>query len=98
DTCWSLMIVRARGRTALYQHLLAQGIRTQVHYVPIHTQPYYQDHFDTRPGDYPVAEKYYAQALTLPLYPDLGDDEQDRVIAAVREFYPADEPRAQDRD
>ena len=96
DICWNLMIVRARGRTALYEHLLAKGIRTQVHYVPIHTQPYYQDHFDTRPGDYPVAEKYYAQALTLPLYPDLSDEEQDRVIAAVRAFYRADE--AQDRD
>ncbi len=96
DTCWNLMIVRARGRTALYEHLLAQGIRTQVHYVPIHTQPYYQDHFDTRPGDYPVAEKYYAQALTLPLYPDLSDEDQDRVIAAVRKFYQADE--AQDSD
>ncbi len=98
DTSWSLMIVRARGRTALYEHLLAQGIRTQVHYVPIHTQPYYQDHFDTRAGDFPVAEKYYTQALSLPLFPDLSDEEQDRVITAVREFYQADEPQAPDCD
>jgi len=90
DSCWHLMIIRTRGRTGLYEHLLANGIRTQVHYIPIHTQPYYREHFSTRRGDYPVAEKYYAQALSLPLYPNLSDEDQDRVIATVREFHQAE--------
>jgi len=89
DICWQLMIIRARGRTGLYEHLLARGIRTAVHYVPIHTQPYYKEHFGTRRGDYPEAEKYYAQTLSLPLYPDLSESDQNRVIDAVREFYRA---------
>ncbi len=89
DSCWHLMIIRTRGRTGLYEHLLEKGIRTQVHYIPVHTQPYYKEHFGTRRGDYPVAEKYYAQALSLPLFPDLSDADQDRVIAAVREFHQA---------
>lgn len=89
DTCWNLMIVRTWGRTGLYEYLLEKGIRTDVHYIPVHTQPYYQEHFGTRRGDYPVAEKYYAQALSLPLFPDLSDEEQDHVIATVREFHQA---------
>jgi len=89
DTCWHLMIIRTRGRTGLYEHLLEKGIRSQVHYIPVHTQPYYKEHFGTRRGDYPVAEKYYSQALSLPLYPGLSNENQDRVIAAVREFHQA---------
>ncbi len=89
DTCWHLMIVRTRGRTGLYEHLHAEGIRAQVHYIPVHTQPYYQERFDTRPGDYPVAEKYYTQALSLPLFPDMTEADQDRVIAAVKTFHQA---------
>ena len=90
DICWHLMIIRTRGRTGLYELLADRGIRSQVHYVPVHTQPYYKEHFGSRPGDYPVSEKYYAQALSLPLYPDLSEADQDRVIAAVREFHQAD--------
>lgn len=90
DSCWHLMIIRTRGRTGLYEHLLAKGIRSQVHYIPVHLQPYYRQNFSTRRGDYPVAERYYAQALSLPLYPGLSDEDQDRVIAAVREFHQAE--------
>lgn len=89
DSCWHLMIIRTRGRTGLYEYLLQQDIQTQVHYIPVHTQPYYQERFGFRKGAFPVAEKYYAQALSLPLYPDLSNEDQDRVIAAVREFHQA---------
>jgi dTDP-4-amino-4,6-dideoxygalactose transaminase len=85
------MIVRTRGRTGLHEHLSGRGIGSRVHYVPVHTQPYYQEHYATRRGDYPLAEKYYAKALSLPLYPDLTDEDQDRVIEAVREFHQAGE-------
>lgn len=91
DPCWCLMIVRTRGRTGLYEHLLDQGIQTQVHFTPVHLQPYYRKHFNTRRGDYPAAEKYYARTLSLPLYPDLSEEDQDRIIAAVREFYRAED-------
>lgn len=61
-----------------------RGIGVNVHYIPVHTQPYYQ-YLGFRPGDYPVAKDYYADALSLPLYPALTAAEQDRVVAALRE-------------
>lgn len=91
DSCWHLMIIRTRGRTGLYEYLLSKDIRAQVHYIPVHTQPYYQDNYGTKQGDYPVAEKYYTQALSLPLYPDLTDADQDRVITAIKEFHQAED-------
>ena len=53
-----------------------------MHYIPIHTQPYYRA-LGFAPGDYPVAEHYYAHAISLPLFPDLTDAEQDRVVQVL---------------
>jgi dTDP-4-amino-4,6-dideoxygalactose transaminase len=53
-----------------------------VHYIPIHTQPFYRARgFQT--GQFPAAEAYYAQALSIPLYPALTDAQQDHVIAQL---------------
>ena len=60
------------------------GIGVHVHYIPVHTQPYYQQ-LGFKLGDFPEAEKYYEEALSLPLYFDLTESEQDRVINALRE-------------
>jgi len=75
-------------RLALYQTLLQRGIKSQVNYIPIHTQPYYQAH-GFHPGDYPAAESYYARALSLPLFFDLDRGQQDRVVEIVRSIVPA---------
>jgi dTDP-4-amino-4,6-dideoxygalactose transaminase len=56
-----------------------------LHYIPVHTQPYYQQlGFCT--GDFPEAERYYREAITLPLYAGLSESDQDRVITALREI------------
>jgi hypothetical protein len=60
----------------------AAGIGVNVHYIPVHTQPYYQD-IGFRRGDFPEAEHYYMEALSLPLYPGLSTEEQDRVVDAL---------------
>lgn len=83
-TCWHLMIVRSSRRDALYRGLHEAGILAQVHYIPVHLQPYYRDRFGTGPGDHPRAERHYAETISLPLYPGLTDDQCDRVIEAVR--------------
>jgi dTDP-4-amino-4,6-dideoxygalactose transaminase len=59
------------------------GIGVNVHYIPIHTQPYYQS-LGFRAGDFPLAEAYYAQAMSLPLFPALSDVQQDRVVHVLR--------------
>ena len=64
--------------------LKKHNIATQVHYIPIYRQPFYKKYFRFDPKDYPNAEDYYKQALTLPIYPKLSDKEVDKVTNAIR--------------
>ncbi|MEE9443827.1 MAG: UDP-4-amino-4,6-dideoxy-N-acetyl-beta-L-altrosamine transaminase [candidate division Zixibacteria bacterium] len=68
------------SRAAVMNQLRAKGIGTQVHYIPVHLQPYYQRNCGTKPGDCPNAEAYYEKALSLPMYPNLADDDIKRVV------------------
>ncbi len=67
-------------------YLLAQGIGTQVHYIPVHTQPWYQQHYGYKTGDFPIAEHYYEQCLSIPLFAKMTDAEQQHVIHVIREL------------
>lgn len=73
-----------RSHLDVFQSLRAQDIGVNLHYIPVHTQPYYQK-MGFRPGDYPQAERYYAEAISLPMYPTLQEDQQDQVVAALRQ-------------
>lgn len=72
-----------KSRAQVMKELRDRGIGTQVHYIPVPTQPYYKKTFGYKDGDYPVAEKYYEQELSLPLYPGLSDDDIQSVINAI---------------
>ena len=63
--------------------LLAKGIQTQVHYIPVHTQPFYRERYGTKEGQFPHAEAFYRQALSLPLYPGMTDDDVEKVIHSI---------------
>ncbi len=67
----------------VFTRLRASGIGVNLHYIPVHTQPYYQA-MGFKTGDFPAAESYYAEAITLPLFPTLTADEQSKVIAALK--------------
>lgn len=71
-----------RGR--FMNDLAAHEIGTQVHYIPVHLQPYYHRICGTKPGDMPVAEQYYEEAISLPLYPKMTDGDVRRVIDAIQ--------------
>ena len=86
-SCYHLMIIRSDRRRQLYDHLHSQGILAQVHYIPVHLQPYYRQRFGFAEGDFPNTEKYYSEALSLPLFPTLTDQEQDRVVKAIKEIH-----------
>lgn len=73
-----------KTRRRIFEELREKGILVNVHYIPIHRQPYYE-RLGFQAGDFPEAERYYREALTLPLYFSLSYQEQDQVIAAVRE-------------
>ncbi len=85
--CYHLMIMRTTRRRELYDFLHKQGILVQVHYIPLHLQPYYRKTFGTAPGLCPEAEKYYSEALSLPLFPAMGDEDQARTVKAVQKFH-----------
>jgi dTDP-4-amino-4,6-dideoxygalactose transaminase len=71
------------GRRALFDSLRESGIGVNVHYIPVHLQPYYQK-MGFRANDYPEAESYYANALSLPMFPTMTGAQQNKVIAALQ--------------
>lgn len=72
------------SKTELFRNFLKNGIKLQVHYIPIHLQPYYQEKFGFKVGDFPKAEEFYAQEISLPLYPQLSKKEIKKVISTVK--------------
>lgn len=78
------------SRAEVMNRLREKGIGTQVHYIPVHLQPYYREHSGTKPGDFPNAEEYYRRALSFPMYPDLTDDDIVRVVDELAEILKRD--------
>jgi dTDP-4-amino-4,6-dideoxygalactose transaminase len=79
---YHLYIIEVANRKALYEHLRSVGIYAQIHYIPVHTLPYYRA-LEQTPVVLPKAEAYYESCISLPMYPTLTDEEQDFVIAQV---------------
>lgn len=67
----------------VFDALRAQGIGVNLHYIPVHLQPYYAQ-LGFRRGDYPEAERYYAEAISIPMFATLSDAQQDQVVDALR--------------
>jgi UDP-4-amino-4,6-dideoxy-N-acetyl-beta-L-altrosamine transaminase len=84
---YHLIIARLRGdegrRRRVFESLGARGIRAQVHYIPVHLQPWYREKFGFAPGDFPVAESFYASCLSLPMFPAMTDGDVARVAEAL---------------
>lgn len=72
-----------KSHREIFEFLREQKIGVNVHYIPIHTQPYYQ-RMGFKIGDYPLAEQYYAEAISLPLFPLMKESDQDRVVETLR--------------
>ena len=82
---YHLYIIHTARRKELYDHLRENNIFAQVHYIPVHMQPYYKQ-FGFEKGQYPIAEQYYDGCLSLPMYPTLSVEEQEYVINTVLSF------------
>lgn len=74
------------GRDEFIEKLGQYNIGTSVHFIPIHLHPYYQEHLGTQAGDYPHAERFYSQIISLPLYPSMTEDDVQYVAMAVGEI------------
>jgi dTDP-4-amino-4,6-dideoxygalactose transaminase len=85
--CYHRYMIRLKGRDKLQTYLAAHGIETKVNYpVPIHLQPAAKC-FGYRRGDFPVAEKLADTILSLPLYPEMKDDEINFVIETIKKYF-----------
>ncbi|MDQ7991054.1 MAG: aminotransferase class I/II-fold pyridoxal phosphate-dependent enzyme [Propionicimonas sp.] len=84
DPTWHLYPVRVLGgrRREVYERMRAAGIGVQVNYIPVYWHPVYQD-LGHRRGECPNAEAFYAEELSLPLFPDLTDTDVDRIIHTI---------------
>ena len=60
-----------------------KGINLQVHYIPIHLQPFYKQRFNYKAGDFPVAEDFYNKEVSLPIFPSLLSEEQEHVLESL---------------
>jgi len=85
-----LYVIRLRlkamkpGHREVFECLRAAGIGVNLHYIPVYRQPYYEQ-LGFKPGDCPEAERYYDEAITLPMYPGMTDAQQNKVVAALKE-------------
>lgn len=83
---YHLYIIQIEKRKELYDFLRTKNIFCQVHYIPVHTFPYYQS-LGWKKGDAPLAVEYYNHCLSLPMFPVLTNEEQQYVIDTIYSFY-----------
>ncbi|RYF89546.1 MAG: UDP-4-amino-4,6-dideoxy-N-acetyl-beta-L-altrosamine transaminase [Chitinophagaceae bacterium] len=83
---YHLFIIQSPMRKELYDFLKANNVFCQVHYIPVHLQPYYKE-LGHKKGDYPNSESYYDECLSLPMYPTLTNEEQEYVINLILDFH-----------
>lgn len=82
---YHLYIIETENRLGLYNHLREHKIFAQIHYIPCHLMPYYQQ-LGSKEGDQPMAEEYYRHCISLPMYPTLTEEEQGYVIETITNF------------
>ncbi|WNZ79960.1 UDP-4-amino-4,6-dideoxy-N-acetyl-beta-L-altrosamine transaminase [Pseudomonas sp. P105] len=89
ESAWHLYVVRLQldgitlSHLQVFEGLRAAGIGVNLHYIPVHLQPYYRD-LGFATGDFPQAERYYSEAISLPMFPSLSDEQQDYVVEQLR--------------
>jgi len=80
-----MVVLQKHMRASIYQRLHEKGIGVNVHYIPIHSHPFYQT-LGFKKGDFPASEHFYNNALTLPLYPSMTHKQQTTVINVLRDL------------
>lgn len=74
------------GRDEFIEILKEYKIGTSVHFIPVHMHPFYKEHFGTKEGDFPAAERLFSKTISLPMHPAMNDEEVEYVANAVREI------------
>lgn len=74
-------------RKEFYSYMRDNNIFVQVHYYPVHLQPYYKEHYGFKEGDFPISENFYKREISLPMYMTLKEEEQNYVIDTIKNFF-----------
>ncbi|MEO0917653.1 MAG: UDP-4-amino-4,6-dideoxy-N-acetyl-beta-L-altrosamine transaminase [Pseudomonadota bacterium] len=88
-SAWHLYVIRLRlehidrSHREVFEALRTAGLGVNLHYIPVHTQPYYRQ-FGFNEGDFPNAEAYYARAISIPLFAMMTEDQRDQVLSTLR--------------
>ncbi|MBR0256986.1 MAG: DegT/DnrJ/EryC1/StrS family aminotransferase, partial [Synergistaceae bacterium] len=86
---WHLFVARidnAELHGEFFAYMRDNDIRLQVHYRPVPLQPYYRNKYGYKAGDFPEAERYYREAVSLPIFPLMTDDDAMRVVECIKNF------------
>jgi len=88
NSAWHLYVLQVDSKKIskreVFDHMVASGIGVNVHYIPIHTQPYYLE-IGFKIGDFPVSESFYNDSISIPLFPTLSFEQQDYVVKKLKE-------------
>lgn len=83
---YHLFVIQVKNRRGLYEYLRTKEIYAQIHYFPVHLMPYYLQK-GWKLGDFPHAESYYSNCISIPMYPTLSIEDQDFVINTIKTYY-----------
>jgi dTDP-4-amino-4,6-dideoxygalactose transaminase len=92
NSCFHLYVLQidfervGKSRKQVMEELKEKGIGTQVHYIPVNSQPYYKEKLGYKREDCPVAEGYYGKALSIPLYPMMNEEQINYVYSSTSEI------------
>jgi perosamine synthetase len=86
ETAWHLYVIKIDNRDEVIEKLKSTGVGCSVHFIPIHKHPYYKETYHYKNEDYPVANAVFEKSLSLPIYPDMSEEEVAFVIKKVKEI------------
>ncbi len=85
ETSWHLYVIKIDNRDEVIERLKEAGVGCSVHFIPIHNHPYYKEKYNYNYEDYPVANRVHEKSLSLPIYPDMSEEEIAFVVKNVKE-------------
>lgn len=83
DTSWHLYVIKVNNRDIIIDKLKEIGVGCSVHFIPVHKHPYYNKRYGFKNENYPVSNKVFEDSLSIPIYPDMTNDEINYVIKIV---------------
>ncbi len=86
ETSWHLYVIKIDNRDEMIERLKEAGVGCSVHFIPIHNHPYYKEKYNYNYEDYSVANRVYEKSLSLPIYPDMSEEEISFVVKNIKEI------------